>query len=384
MEIRVLFDHQAFMRTRYSGIPTYFAELIHTFYINNMVHVSLADSYCMNVDYQNLFPSKKGSFSWKYQEYVYSHCQKLTGINPSSYLQATRKNDIDLLNSGDFDVFHPTFFDPYFLKHLHGKPFVLTIHDLSQELYPEYAPLTVTMPRDTESLVSHASRFIAVSKSTKNMFVEYYGVDADLVDVVYLGPTFNKDTIISRVYNIHQGSKPYLLFVNIRGGRKNTYTCLAVLKKLIIEYNLDVVCAGGGSFSKEEIIFFQNHGIADRMYQYSVNDTQLAGLYKGALAFVHPSVHEGFGFPILEAFACGCPVILSNASCFPEVGGDAAVYFDPKSVQSIRDAVYRVLYDDKLRNTMICNGYQQLKKFSWDKCAEETKNVYLKVLSDSK
>lgn len=142
------------MRTRYSGIPKYFAELIHAFSVNNMVNVSLADSYCMNVDYQTLFPSKKGSLSWKFQEYVYSHCQKLTGINPSSYLPTTRKTDIRLLNSGDFDVFHPTFFDPYFLKYLHGKPFVLTIHDLSQEFYPEYAPLTVTMPRDTEILVT--------------------------------------------------------------------------------------------------------------------------------------------------------------------------------------------------------------------------------------
>jgi len=381
--MRVLYDHLAFMRTHYGGIPTYFVELIHTFYINNMVHVSLVDSYCMNVDYQNLFPSKKESVSWKFQDYVYSHCQKMTGINPSSHLPIARKTDINLLNSGDFDVFHPTFFNPYFLKYLHGKPFVLTIHDLSQELYPEFAPLTVTMPRDTESLVSHASRFIADSKSTKNLFVEYYGVDSDLVDVVYLGPTFNEETIRSIFNNIHQGSKPYLLFVNIRGGRKNTYTCLAVLKKLIIEYNLDVVCAGGGHFSKEEIIFFQNHGIADHMFQYSVNDTQLAGLYKGALAFVYPSVHEGFGLPILEAFACGCPVILSNASCLPEVGGDAAVYFEPKNFTSIHDAVCRVIDDEKLREQMKNKGYLQLKNFSWEKCAEETKIVYEKVLRDA-
>ena len=112
-------------------------------------------------------PLKKESVSWKFQEYVYSHCQKFTGINPSSYLPIGRITDIRLLNSGDFDVFHPTFSDSYFLKDLHGKPFVLTIHDLSQELYPEYAPLTVTMPRDIEILVSHASRFIADSKSTK-------------------------------------------------------------------------------------------------------------------------------------------------------------------------------------------------------------------------
>ena len=382
--MRILYDHQAFMRTRYSGIPKYFAELIHTFSINKMVNVSLADAYCVNADYQNLFPSKKESLSWKFQEYISSHCQKLTNINPCSHLPVARKTDINLLNDGDFDVFHPTFFDTYFLKHLHGKPFVLTIHDLSQELYPEYAPLTVTMPRDTESLVSHASRFIADSKSTKNLFVDYYGVDADLVDVVYLGPTFNEEVLSSAIHNIHQGSKPYLLFVNIRGGRKNTYTCLAVLKKLIIEYNLDVVCAGGGHFSKEEIIFFQNHGIADRLFQYSVNDIQLSEIYKGALAFVFPSVHEGFGLPILEAFSCGCPVICSNTSCFPEVGGDAVIYFEPKSALSIRNAVYKVLDDDKLRNKMKSDGYKQLKNFSWNKCAEETKRVYLKVLNDSK
>jgi len=195
-------------------------------------------------------------------------------------------------------------------------------------------------------------------------------VDTDFVDVVYLGPTFNEETILPTIYNIHQGSKPYLLFVNIRGGRKNTYTCLSVLKKLIIEYNLDVVCAGGGSFSKEEIKFFQNHGIADRMFQYSVNDTQLAGLYKGAFAFIFPSVNEGFGLPLLEAFSCGCPVICKATSCLHEVGG-AAMYFDPKDAESILHAVNSVIDDRDMRWKMIVKGYEQLGKFSWKKCADE-------------
>ena len=110
------------------------------------------------------------------------------------------------------------------------------------------------------------------------------------------------------------------------------------------------------------------------------DDKKLQSLYRNALAFVFPSIYEGFGMPILEAFSCGCPVILSDASCLPEVGGDAAVYFNPKDVVSMRNAVERVVSDEKLRNQMRERGYKQLEKFSWRKCAEETKKVYEKVI----
>lgn len=377
--MRILFDLQAFMWTKYSGIPHYFSELIAALRQDSTLDIVLPHSFCMNRYYWDLYPSSSNSFSWKFSDRLLDTTIKLTHINPASVLTSAKRKNIRYLQKGEYDLFHPTFFNPYFLKYLGKKPYVLTIHDLSLELYPEYVSLSNPITKWTSDLLGSASAFIAVSHATKKLFVDYYDIDVDLIHVVHLAPPFSPHQVKSEYIcpTFHRRKKqPYLLFVNQRGGRKNTYTCLTAITKIVRELDVDIVCAGGGKFTNDELVFFQNHNLADRVFQYTVNDSELIGLYKFALAFIFPSVNEGFGIPILEAFACGCPVICSGTSCLPEVGGDAAVYFDPKDVVSLREAVYRVLDDEKLRDRMRELGYQQLGKFSWKKCAEETKRVY--------
>jgi glycosyltransferase involved in cell wall biosynthesis len=104
-------------------------------------------------------------------------------------------------------------------------------------------------------------------------------------------------------------------------------------------------------------------------------------LYQNALAFVFPTLYEGFGIPILESFACGCPAVLSNTSSLPEVGGDAAVYFDPQDMDSIKTTVMSVIYNEKKRHEMVARGYEQLNKFSWAKTAQQVEEVYISLLS---
>jgi len=104
-------------------------------------------------------------------------------------------------------------------------------------------------------------------------------------------------------------------------------------------------------------------------------------LYKNAQLFIFPSLYEGFGIPVLEAFTCGCPALLSNRSSLPEVGGDAALYFDPENADSIRDSVCKVLNDDNLRNFLIESGQKRAKLFNWKKCAKETGKVYEKAIN---
>ena len=117
-----------------------------------------------------------------------------------------------------------------------------------------------------------------------------------------------------------------------------------------------------------------------QMKSFLVDGDVLSYMYQNALCFVFPSLYEGFGLPTLEAFSCGCPAIISNTSCMPEVGGDAAVYINPEDGEDILGKVKMVIKDEKLRKQMIKKGYQQNKKFSWEKCAEETKKVYEEVL----
>ena len=109
-----------------------------------------------------------------------------------------------------------------------------------------------------------------------------------------------------------------------------------------------------------------------------VSDNQLAYLYQHALCFVFPSLYEGFGIPVLEAFASGCPVLLSNASCFPEVGGDAALYFDPYNPEEMAKTIENVVSDSNLRTQMIQRGHERVKAFSWDKTAAQTAEFYKK------
>jgi glycosyltransferase involved in cell wall biosynthesis len=107
----------------------------------------------------------------------------------------------------------------------------------------------------------------------------------------------------------------------------------------------------------------------------------LHSLYARATAFIFPSLYEGFGIPILEAFAAGCPVILSNTSSLPEIGGDGAVYFDPYSIDDMRTVIERVITSKDMQSELVKNGRNQAKKFSWEKCTRETMNIYEIVAS---
>ena len=107
-----------------------------------------------------------------------------------------------------------------------------------------------------------------------------------------------------------------------------------------------------------------------------VSDSDLAALYSGAAFFAYPSMIEGFGLPILEAMSVGCPVLTSNISSMPEVGGDAALYVDPFNLESIADGLLKLAYDSKLRGELSAKGEQRIKIFTWDKFAHELINVY--------
>ena len=111
-----------------------------------------------------------------------------------------------------------------------------------------------------------------------------------------------------------------------------------------------------------------------------VEDQWLPAIYANAFSFIYPSLHEGFGLPPLEAMSCGTPVLLSNASSLPEVGGDAALYFDPLSTEAIEESIEKIIFDIDLQKTMSEKSLIQSKQFSWDKTAQQTEEVYAKVL----
>jgi glycosyltransferase involved in cell wall biosynthesis len=186
--------------------------------------------------------------------------------------------------------------------------------------------------------------------------------------VIYLGFS---DKIVTE----HKAKEKYLLFTGNRGGYKNFDLFIKAVAPLLKKYDLRLICTAR-PFDKKETDLIEYLDIGNSVICRLVSEEELIALYARATAFVFPSLYEGFGIPVLEAFAAGCPAILSNTSSLPEVGGNGAVYFDPYSIDDIRTAIERVITSETLQKELIEKGKEQVKNFSWEKCARETMNVY--------
>jgi glycosyltransferase involved in cell wall biosynthesis len=284
-----------------------------------------------------------------------------------------------LLSRQDFDIFHPTYYDTYFLKYIDDKPFVLTIHDMIHEIYPWYFPTEDRTSANKKLLAQKAARIIAVSENTKNDIVRFLGVDEEKITVIYHGTSLSKFPVNQR-FELPVPQR-YILFVGKRSRYKNFEFFIQAISPLLSEdKDLNVVCAGGKGFADFERCLFEELCLEDRIHRLEVGDEALAFLYRNALAFVFPSLYEGFGIPVLEALSCGCPAILSNTSALAEAGGEAVVYFDPKSEISIRKAVGDVIFNEDVRRNLRAKGFKQVERFSWKETAHRTAAVYRSIV----
>lgn len=369
--MKVLYDHQAFFNQDYGGISRYFFELMNQYNQTNICDFDLSVLFSNN-DY--LLSS--------------SFCKPISVFKNNQFVRGSKFyrifNTFGKLNSklsissGNFDVFHPTSFDPYFLSSLHKKPFVLTVHDMAHEANPELFSKIDKTSQVKELLSKKADRLIAVSNSTKKELIKFFDIDKDKIDVVYHGNSIVKPNSVITIPGLPE---KYILFIGQRLLYRNFLFSLKALKNIIIQHNLSFVCAGGPKFNESEKKVISECGLDDRVFHYSVNDETLYSFYKNAELLLFPSYYEGFGIPLLEAFNVGCPVVLSNTTSFPEVALDAGEYFVPTSERSIQRAVLRVLTKSNYSNKLIKRGLERAKYFSWGKCANETLKVYEKVIN---
>jgi len=294
-------------------------------------------------------------------------------------LLMNRKYSMQKIKEGDFDIFHPTYYDAYFYNQLTSKPFVLTIYDMIHEKFsgiyfkPDH-PVII----NKKYLATKASKIIAISENTKNDIIKIYNIDEKNIHVVHLANSLKYDSI-----NSNELREKYILFIGERQAYKNFKFFVKSIAPLLFEQrDLKLLCCGSVNFNTEEKQLISELKLEGRVLHKVINnDTSLAFLYHNALAFIFPSLYEGFGIPILEAFSCGCPVVISNTGSFTEIGGDAAQYFDPRSESSILQVISEVLNDDCKRSNMKQRGFKQLEKFSWEKTAQLTKEIYKEVLS---
>ena len=221
---------------------------------------------------------------------------------------------------------------------------------------------------------------IAISKFTKKEVVEYTRVSPKKVSVIY--EASDVSVAGSKIYK--QPFKEYLLYVGSQSDYKNIKRLGDAHQKIKQQYpDLGLILVGSkNTAALKNEKYFATKNYKDILFTGFVSDQELNWLYSHASAYVFPSLMEGFGLPGLEAMGQGAPVISSNATCLPEVYGDAAQYFDPYSTDDLVRVTTEVLGNGKLRRSMSQKGYEQIKKYSWKKMAEQTHAIYMKVLND--
>lgn len=358
--IKVLFDHQIFSLQIYGGISRYFANLINEIVEHNELEAINGALYSKNYYFQ------KDSFTFR--EHLYRFFAKKKKDLYYKNLPYAKF----LLKKGDFDVFHPTYFDPYFLPFI-KKPFVITIYDMIYEIFPHFFPEDAPIPAQKKLVAEGADRIIAISETTRQDIIKYLNVDPNKITVIYHGI----DTDIPEYTVIKNLPKRYLLFVGSRGGYKNFLHFARAFKKITeTDGTIHMVIAGGGALNDDEVQFFHEHGITQKILHISATDAELNTLYKNALCFVFPSLYEGFGIPILEAFKNNCPVLLSNCSCFPEIAGDAALYFDVNSMDSLLHQLTLLMNNEEIRTNLVTAGKTKLQDYTLEKCTTATINLY--------
>ena len=364
-KMRLAFDHQIFVMQPYGGISRYFAQIaqglltmdqqVMTFaplHINNYIRSLSKEIFYGR--YIHRFPPKTVRFFLAYNHFLVR--SKILKWKP--------------------DVVHETYYSRFGSAPKDCQS-VITVYDMIHELFPDEMPVTDNTSALKRISVDRADAVICISENTKQDLMRLFGTPANKISVVHLG----FDQFLSKENNVRENSyseKPFLLYVGQRAGYKNFSGFLksvAVSKNLLSDF--EIIAFGGRNFSSSELGLINSLGFSEGQVQHkSGGDDILGKLYDSARAFVYPSVYEGFGIPPLEAMAHSCPVISSNTSSMPEVIGRAAEYFNPLNIDDMKYAIEKVVYSESRIKILKALGENRLLSFSWDKCTQDTLNVY--------
>lgn len=283
-------------------------------------------------------------------------------------------------------IYHAT----NFIAPQHPGRLVVTIHDLSFMRYREMHPAQrlAWLEKGLWRTLAAADRIIVVSEFTRNELIALTGVERQRVEVVPLGaapefrPRVEAETESTRARQglSHRG---YGLFVGNLEPRKNLGRLLDAWERLPGEIRGDfpLVVAGGKGWRDDRLMQRLEEAAARGTVRLTgfVPAAELPDLVASARFLAFPSLYEGFGIPVLEAMACGVPVLTSNRASLPEVAGDAALLVDPESVEAIAEGLARLLQDDDLARTLSERGLERASTFSWDRCASRTMEIYESV-----
>ncbi len=367
-----------YYKGRYGGIARYVCELAEELWQQqHKIYLPIRSSESIYLQQSKFFPYANECFlSPSIADKGIASILRMMGNGEKAERYLKRVDALNALKNGAYDVIHPSYTNcTEILPYVKNTPLVVTVHDMIHELYPEsFSPKDPSSYR--KKLFAHsADRIIAISNQTKADLIHYFGIKEEKIDVVYHG---NSLTLPANYESVDISlPERYILFVGHRHGYKNFESLLTAFSALVTEDDsLHLICAGGPPFSKDELLKLHELEIQQKVEQRFVSDEELAILYNRCLLFVYPSIYEGFGLPILEAFACRAPVLCARASCFPEIASDGAAYFTPGNNDELTHAIRKYINSsdecEKLRRL----GDKRIQNFTWKQCASNTLASY--------
>ncbi|HXO75627.1 MAG TPA: glycosyltransferase family 1 protein [Puia sp.] len=356
--MKVLVDYQIFLAQRYGGISNYHSK-IHEM-INGLESGDRSTIIALGSE----------------NKYIRNQLQLLRPLNVRGKRILTSINQYALEQSiPRYDVFHPTYYDNYFLKTEKIPPFVITIHDvIPEKFFTDERGLSLI--RNKKNLIAKAARIIAISETTKRELLNYYDVDPSNIVVIPHGRPDEFKAAPEEPEKSWDREQPYLLYVGLRGGYKNFSFLLQSSAPFLLKYNMRLKVAGPPP-AESEIKLVEELNLQDKVEFLAYPSLEeLYTLYHEAFCFAFPSLEEGFGIPLLEAAAAGCPVICSDIGIFHEISGDSVLYFDPHSGDSVNLQLEKLVSDSSLRQELTRRSNANLAKYSWIEAAKRTLNVY--------
>ncbi len=292
--------------------------------------------------------------------------------------------------TGKLDLFHsPDFVLPPVSGNI---PTLLTVHDLSFAHYPEVfpAPLVDYLNNVVPWSIERTTHILADSQATRDDLINIWHVSPDKITVLYCGvhqrfqPVTEKKQLTAVRQKYDLGDTPYILNVGTIQPRKNYQMLIKAFVPVAKKQPHNLVFAGGKGWLYDEMMAeVEKQGLNGRVHFIGfVDDADLPTLYSAASLLTFPSLYEGFGLPLLEAMACGVPVISSNASSLPEVVGDSGILLSPHDQEAWTDTLLQILSDPLRRAQMVADGYRQARQFNWQKSTKQLLIIY-KMLLDS-
>jgi glycosyltransferase involved in cell wall biosynthesis len=365
--MRVAFDHQIFSEQAYGGVSRYFFEVARRIQAFDGYAVEILSPLYVN-QYLHDNPSMK---VWG------RHVTQLP--RPRRFVQVLNAELVRWkLSQKQPDIVHETYYLGRKLAPPKSKT-VVTVYDMIHEKFPQFFPSDDRTTQMKKAAVDRADHVICISENTRTDLIDLLHVPQQKTSVTHLAyaASAQKSETPERLRD-----RPYIAYVGARAGYKNFVGLLRAFglsKVLRSEFSL--VCVGGGSLTKEEREEMTRAGVQpDQVILLNGSDELVESIYRGAAAFVYPSLYEGFGLPPLEAMSASCPVVCSRTSSMPEVCGDAAEYFDPTQPDSIATSIERAVGASGRRQELIARGLLQIRKFSWDQCARQTAAIYNRLL----